>query len=591
LSKVAVALLGKSVEVRFPDGWQDDIDLLFGPDQASAIPYAIIEVTADAPGRWMVREKNGNGSAVAGLDRPAALIQLSELVASRLAGDVMDGVAFHAGAVARQGRAILLPGLSGAGKSSLVAWLVDRGFDYCTDELTVLTTQGGLSFLSRALMLKDNADAALAALPNLRDMQSAGIGGYLALRPAGTTHNTSTECGLIIFPAFRPGAELAIEPVTPARACTELMASNVNAANLADGGLSALTALARRVPAVKLVYGAFDQLDGIADMLASLSLDHGVDGSGLRRLLLSIRSSITAVTIPVVRHEIPAPTPRRKKAKLTIGMATFDDYDGVYFSLQALRLYHADIVGDAEFIVIDNHPDGVCAQPLKALENDVPNYRYVPEPSRTGTFVKSRVFEEATGDFVLCMDSHVFLVPGAIRRLLDYFAENPDSKDLLHGPLLYDDLTRISTHFRPEWSGGMFGVWDNNRLADDPDAPPFEISMQGMGLFACRRVIWPGFNPAFRGFGGEEWYIHEKFRRNGGHVLCLPFLRWLHRFNRPQGIPYRNTFEDRIWNYLVGFQELGLSTVEMEAHFRELIGEPKSSRIIAELKQKLRLDR
>ena len=115
--------------------------------------------------------------------------------------------------------------------------------------------------------------------------------------------------------------------------------------------------------------------------------------------------------------------------------------------------------------------------------------------------------------------------------------------------------------------------------------------MQGMGLFACRRVIWPDFNPAFRGFGGEEWYIHEKFRRNGGHVLCLPFLRWLHRFNRPQGIPYRNTFEDRIWNYLVGFQELGLPTGEMEAHFRELIGEPRGGRIIAELKQKLGLDR
>ena len=87
---------------------------------------------------------------------------------------------------------------------------------------------------------------------------------------SGTTHDKSVECDLIIFPAFRSGAELAIEPLTPARACTELMASNVNAANLADGGLSGLTALARRVPAVRLVYGAFNQLDGIADMLAAL---------------------------------------------------------------------------------------------------------------------------------------------------------------------------------------------------------------------------------------------------------------------------------------------------------------------------------
>src|SRR5262245_29501083 len=28
--------------------------------------------------------------------------------------------------------------------------------------------------------------------------------------------------------------------------------------------------------------------------------------------------------------------------KLTVGMATYDDYDGVYFTLQAIRLYHRE---------------------------------------------------------------------------------------------------------------------------------------------------------------------------------------------------------------------------------------------------------
>ena len=70
----------------------------------------------------------------------------------------------------------------------------------------------------------------------------------------------------------------------------------------------------------------------------------------------------------------------------------------------------------------------------------------------------------------------------------------------------------------------MYGTWDNSGLADDPDAPPFEIPMQGMGLFACRRAAWPGFNQAFRGFGGEEWYIHEKFRRaDGAHAVPAIF--------------------------------------------------------------------
>ena len=64
---------------------------------------------------------------------PSARFELSELVASRLAGEVTDGVALHA-RPRRQERAWHpAPGQSRAGKSSLVAWLVDRGFDYCTD--------------------------------------------------------------------------------------------------------------------------------------------------------------------------------------------------------------------------------------------------------------------------------------------------------------------------------------------------------------------------------------------------------------------------------------------------------------------------
>ena len=165
------------------------------------------------------------------------------------------------------------------------------------------------------------------------------------------------------------------------------------------------------------------------------------------------------------------------------------------------------------------------------------------------------------------MDSHLFVVPGALKRLLDYFDANPQTADLLQGPLLYDDLKSISTHFSPNWREGMYGTWDCDERGKDTEAPPFEIPMQGMGLFACRRRTWPGFNPSFRGFGGEEGYIHEKFRQRGGKALCLPFLRWMHRFNRPFGIPYPNCWEDRIRNYIIGFRELGLDTQQIDEHF------------------------
>jgi hypothetical protein len=138
--------------------------------------------------------------------------------------------------------------------------------------------------------------------------------------------------------------------------------------------------------------------------------------------------------------------------------------------------------------------------------------------------------------------------------------------------MIYDDLSNYSTHFKPVWQGGMYGVWDTNPAAKDPDEPPFEIPMQGLGLFACRREAWPGFNPAFRGFGGEEGYIHEKFRRRGGRVLCLPFLRWMHRFSRPLGTQYANQWEDRVRNYLIGFRELGWDTAPVVDHFKTLLG-------------------
>jgi hypothetical protein len=133
----------------------------------------------------------------------------------------------------------------------------------------------------------------------------------------------------------------------------------------------------------------------------------------------------------------------------------------------------------------------------------------------------------------------------------------------------------------------MFGTWASDSAAADPTGEPFEIEMHGLGLFACRRAAWPGFHSRFRGFGGEEGYIHEKFRRAGGRVLCLPFLRWMHRFARPLGVPYPNSWEDRLHNYLVGFGELGLPTDALEAHFTELLGESVATRIIRQIREEL----
>ena len=51
--------------------------------------------------------------------------------------------------------------------------------------------------------------------------------------------------------------------------------------------------------------------------------------------------------------------------------------------------------------------------------------------------------------------------------------------------------------------------------------------------FALSRTAFTTDAGCFREFGGEEWYIHEKYRQAGAKCLCLPFLRWQHRFADP----------------------------------------------------------
>jgi hypothetical protein len=256
--------------------------------------------------------------------------------------------------------------------------------------------------------------------------------------------------------------------------------------------------------------------------------------------------------------------------KLTIGMATYDDYDGVYFSIQSIRLFHPEVLEHIEFLILDNHPKGGEAETLKALATAISGVKYLPFCGATGTAVRELLFQYADTDWVLCMDSHVMLAPRVLQRLLDYIDGLDNCTDLLQGPLMDDQFNEILTHFEPKWHDGMHGAWATDERGLDENAEPFEIGMQGLGLFVCHKDAWPGLNPDFHGFGGEEGYLHEKFRRAGGRTLCLPFLRWIHRFGRPHNPPYEITWEDRIRNYLLGHKELGWDIEPVLRYFSEV---------------------
>lgn len=274
---------------------------------------------------------------------------------------------------------------------------------------------------------------------------------------------------------------------------------------------------------------------------------------------------------------------------LTIGFATHNDFDGLYFSINALRQYHSEAMPRCEIVVVDNAPESSCGKRAQGLFAHIqagmsdPNailpqpfsVQYVPFGEVQGTSApRQKIFDVAKGDAVLVMDSHVLCWPGSIQKLLDYYDANPETPDLLSGPMLYDNLAGCLTHFQDIWRDGMWGCWGADERGQKIDGEPFEIPAQGLGLFSCRRDAWLGFNPDFREFGGEEWYIHTKFRQAGAKCMCLPFLRWQHRFGDPVGgrkSPL--TLHGKVRNYMLGHQELGLPLDRLRAHYLEGINE------------------
>src|SRR5262245_19305050 len=183
-----------------------------------------------------------------------------------------------------------------------------------------------------------------------------------------------------------------------------------------------------------------------------------------------------------------APPERTRRPRLTVGMACYDDFNGVYFTIQALRMYHAEVMDDVELLVVDNHPEGPDGRAVRDfVTNWLPRARYVAAPGLVGTSApRDLVFRLAEGEAVLCLDCHVLLAPGAVRRLIAFYDAHPGCRDLLHGPLLHDDGSVAATHMEPVWSCEMLGVWGLDPRGEAADAPPFEIPMHGCGLMSCR---------------------------------------------------------------------------------------------------------
>lgn len=262
--------------------------------------------------------------------------------------------------------------------------------------------------------------------------------------------------------------------------------------------------------------------------------------------------------------------------RITLAMCVYDDFDGVYFTCQGNRLLHPILEQEGEILVIDNNPDSRRGRATRFFCENSGFARYMQERTRKGTAVRNLVFEHAQSEIVICVDCHVLLAAGAIEAVVRFFEEDSGNSPLfIQGPHLHDNLVSETRFWRRIWAGGLFGRWNEGQPLSEKGSGAYEFGFSGLGAFAARRSEWPGFHPLFRGFGGEEGYIHDKYRRAGGRVLGLPEFKWAHRYGRPDGPPYSARYSDRIYNYFVGAFELGQRPDRIIEYFSSVVSEPQ----------------
>jgi hypothetical protein len=134
----------------------------------------------------------------------------------------------HAGAVGYNGRAIVIPGRSFSGKSSLVAELVGAGAEYYSDEYTVLDERGLVHPYAKRLSIRQRTWND----PHVGDQHVSVFGGVAGEKPI--------EIGLIISTRYRPDAQWEPQEASSGQGVMALLENTVVAQERPDESFAAL---------------------------------------------------------------------------------------------------------------------------------------------------------------------------------------------------------------------------------------------------------------------------------------------------------------------------------------------------------------
>jgi hypothetical protein len=131
----------------------------------------------------------------------------------------------HAGVVAREGAAILIPGPSFSGKTTLVSEFVRAGATYYSDDLAALDSDGRVHPYPKPLSIRtDGLEQA--------DHDVSAFGGTAGTDPA--------PVGVVIFSQYRPGASWQPERLSTGDAILGLLSNTIPAQDRPSASLTAI---------------------------------------------------------------------------------------------------------------------------------------------------------------------------------------------------------------------------------------------------------------------------------------------------------------------------------------------------------------
>lgn len=138
----------------------------------------------------------------------------------------------HAGVVGWNGRAIVFPGKSLAGKTTLVAELVKAGATYFSDEYAVLDDQGRAHPFAKPLSLRPSRTE------RQRETPVEALGGVAARK--------AMPVGLVVLTRYSHGADWAPQTLSTAEGALAIMANTIAARRWPSLAVSVIGAVADR---------------------------------------------------------------------------------------------------------------------------------------------------------------------------------------------------------------------------------------------------------------------------------------------------------------------------------------------------------